>query len=147
MYVCMYVCMYCLIALARALKAMLDRRVESGHPCLVPDLKRKFFPIQSFIIMMLAAHFCGWLNFFTPHMRICLLIWERERETLMWERNINQFPPMCTPTGYWTHNLGMCPEWDSNLQPFGVQDNVPINWATQPGINNFYKIKENSFYS
>ena len=51
------------------------------------------------------------------------------------------------PTGDLAHNPGMCPDWESKLQLFGLQDNAPINWATQPGINNFYKIKENSFYS
>ena len=34
----------------------------------------------------------------------------------MWERNINQLPPVCAPTGDWTYNLGMCPDWESNLQ-------------------------------
>ena len=29
------------------------------------------------------------------------------------------------PTGNQTHNLGMCPDQESNLQPFGVQHNQP----------------------
>ena len=32
-----------------------------------------------------------------------------------------------------THNLGMCPDWESNLKPFGVQNNAPANWATSQG--------------
>ena len=32
------------------------------------------------------------------------------------ERNINVWSP---PTGDLAHNLGMWPEWESNLQPFG----------------------------
>ena len=32
-------------------------------------------------------------------------------------------------------NLGMCPDWDLNLQPFGVQDDSPASQATQPGPN------------
>ena len=32
-----------------------------------------------------------------------------------------------------TYNLGMCPDWELNLQPFKVWDNTPTNWASQPG--------------
>ena len=52
-----------------------------------------------------------------------------KRETSMRERSIDRLPPICSPTGCtaWpksgigdqTHNLGMCPDWESNLQPFG----------------------------
>ena len=41
--------------------------------------------------------------------------------------NINQLPPVCTLTGDRTHNLGMCLDWGSNLQPFGVRDDAPTN--------------------
>ena len=58
---------------------------------------------------------------------------EREKETSMWKRNIDQLPPICTPTGDWTCNPGMCPDWELNLQPFGVPDNALNYWATQPG--------------
>ena len=34
----------------------------------------------------------------------------REREALMWERNIIQLPPVPALTGNWTPNLGMCPD-------------------------------------
>ena len=43
--------------------------------------------------------------FFNPNLKIYLLILEREegiereRETLKWERNINQLPPILTPMG------------------------------------------------
>jgi hypothetical protein len=38
----------CLIALARNSRTMLNRHVESGHPCLVPILGKcfQFFPIK-----------------------------------------------------------------------------------------------------
>ena len=49
------------------------------------------------------------------------------------ERNIDQLPPIRTPTGDQTHNLGMCPDQESNPQAFGVQDSAPMHWATQPG--------------
>ena len=32
-----------------------------------------------------------------------------------------------------TCNLGMCPDWESNPQPFSVWDDIPINWTTQSG--------------
>lgn len=56
---------------------------------------------------------------------------ERGRER---ERDIDWLSPMHTPTGDRTHNLGMCPEGESNLPPFGVWDDVPTNWATWPGL-------------
>ena len=33
----------CLIAVAKTSNAMLNRSCESGHPCLVPDLRGKVF--------------------------------------------------------------------------------------------------------
>ena len=56
---------------------------------------------------------------------------ERGRER---ERDIDQFFPLHALTRDRTHNLGMCPEWGSNPQLFGVQDNAPTNWATWPGL-------------
>ena len=32
-----------------------------------------------------------------------------------------------TQSGHQTCSLGMCPDWELNLQPFGLQDNAPIN--------------------
>ena len=58
----------------------------------------------------------------------------REREPVMWERNIDWLPPIRAPTRDWTWNLGMCPDQESNPQPFGVQDDTPTNRATQPGL-------------
>ena len=46
---------------------------------------------------------------------------ERERDTSMEERNIDQLPPVHTPTTVRTQNPGMCPDQESNRQPFGVQ--------------------------
>ena len=62
--------------------------------------------------------------------KICLLIWERERETSMCERNISWFLPICILTGDQTYNLGMCPDRELSLQPFGVRDDSPTSWAT-----------------
>ena len=44
-----------------------------------------------------------------------------------YERKICSLSPMCTPTRDRTHNLGMCPDQESNSQPFGVWDNAPKN--------------------
>ena len=44
---------------------------------------------------------------------------ERERER---ERTDTKQPP-----------IGTLPDQGTNPQPFGVQDDTPINWATQPG--------------
>ena len=67
-----------------------------------------------------------------PHPRTFFsLFFERERkgerETLIWERETSvgclpYAPGPCIGhawTGEQTHNLGMCPDWDSNLPPFG----------------------------
>ena len=60
--------------------------------------------------------------YFNPHLRICLLILEREkrrggeRETSM--------PPIHALPRYQTQNPGMCPDRESNPQPFGVQDDA-----------------------
>ena len=56
----------------------------------------------------------------------------RERETSMWERNINWLPPVYTLTRDRTHNLGVCPDQELNPQPFGVWEDAPTNWATWP---------------
>ena len=44
----------------------------------------------------------------------------REREKhRWWEKSINWLPPVCALAGDWTCNQGMCPDWESNPQPFG----------------------------
>ena len=50
------------------------------------------------------------------------------------ERNIDWLPPVHALTRDWTQNLGMCPDWELNLQPFGVWDEALTNRATQPGL-------------
>ena len=36
-------------------------------------------------------------------------------------------PPVCTLTGDRTCNLAVCPDWESNPQPFGVGDGTPTH--------------------
>ena len=66
---------------------------------------------------------------------LCLLI--LERGTQGGERNINRLPTVCGPTRDRTRNLGMCPDWESNPQPLGVQDDTLSNQVTQPGLNHW----------
>ena len=65
----------------------------------------------------------------------------------MWERNISWLPPLRTPTRDRTCYLGMCPDWGSNLQTFGVWDDAPINWATWPGLGPFFFLSQRGKHS
>ena len=38
------------------------------------------------------------------------------------------------PTGDLAHNPGMCPDWESNRQPFGSQASTESTEAHQPGV-------------
>ena len=49
------------------------------------------------------------------------------------QRNTDWSPPVCAPTKGQSCNLGVLPDWESNPQPFGVQDEAPTHWATQSG--------------
>ena len=51
----------------------------------------------------------------------------KERETSMWERNINQLPLVHIPTRDQIQYLGMCPDRESNQRPFGLGDDVLTN--------------------
>ena len=48
------------------------------------------------------------------------------------------------PTGDLTCNPGMCPDWESNLQPFGSLASVQSAEPHQPGLK-IYFLKENVF--
>lgn len=66
----------------------------------------------------------------TSNVNVSAIIIDQKRETERergGERNINvrekinQFPSICMLTGNQTHNLGMCPKQESNLQPvYGI---------------------------
>ena len=62
------------------------------------------------------------LYFFYPRPRACLLIPERREE-----REGNIHARETRPSWEQTHNVGMCPDWESNLQPFGLWDDAPTN--------------------
>ena len=64
--------------------------------------------------------------------RIILLT--REREKHWCERDSSHMNPDQDEA----HNLGVSPDWESNLQRFGIQDNTATNWATRPGLSPFF---------
>ena len=41
------------------------------------------------------------------------------------------------PTGDLAHNLGMCPDWELNWQPFGLQGGTQSTEPHQPVLNYF----------
>ena len=81
-----------------------------------------------------------------PHPRTCLLIFrERGREGER-EGEKHCLPLIGPPTRDQTPNLCMCSDLESNLQPFGLQDDTPTNWATVArAVPDFLKLFLNSF--
>ena len=75
---------------------------------------------------LVSARFLRWI-----FKTIFIDLRERERERRGRERNISWLPPKCTQTWDRTRNPGVCPDWESNPHPVGVQDGAPANWATQ----------------
>ena len=62
---------------------------------------------------------------------------EREKEK---ERNINVWLPLVRPpTGDLALNLGTCPAWESNWQPFGLQASSQSTEPHQPGLGFSFK--------
>ena len=69
---------------------------------------------------------------------------ERERETSMWKRDIDQLPPIGTPTRGGTCNLGMCPDRNQtcNLLVYGKMLQ-PTDPPGQGMIQHFYPFSPN----
>ena len=84
-------------------------------------------PLRPLNTVLLVSNFLK-----NPHPRICLLILEKE-EGRGSERekqnvsNINCLPPVHSPTGDRTSNLGKCPNQGLNPQPSGVWNDTPTN--------------------
>ena len=59
---------------------------------------------------------------------------EKERERNIDVQEIHQWVASGTPpTGNLAHNPGMCPDWESNWQPFGSQARSQSTEPHQPG--------------
>ena len=55
------------------------------------------------------------------------------------ERETSIGCPHYTPSAVGhTCNLGTCPDWESNPQPFGLQDDASTDWPTRPGLISFF---------
>ena len=63
----------------------------------------------------------------------------REREEKKKEKHQCVVASQAPPTGDLAHNLGVCPGWESNQQPFGSQACVQPTELCQPGqISQFF---------
>ena len=64
---------------------------------------------------------------------------ERKKETHQCERETSTGCFLThPPTGNWTATWGMCPDQESNLWPFALQNDEPTNWATLARALNMY---------
>ena len=77
--------------------------------------------------------------FLYPHLRTFFLIAYSEDTGQKDVRNIDWLSSHACPNWDQTHNLGMFSDGESNLRPFGLQDNVPTNWATLSRVTNVLK--------
>ena len=50
------------------------------------------------------------------------------------------------PAGDWAHNPGKCPDWESNLQPCGLQARTQSTETHQPGLNIAFLEKDKNSY-
>ena len=61
------------------------------------------------------------VRFFLLKKSYSFIFKKREKDR---DSNVYQLPLKCTPTEDRTHNLGMCPDQESNRQPFALQDDA-----------------------
>ena len=85
---------------------------------------------------------CNKIKFIFKNMYVCMYVCmyvlgkggrKRGTEILMWEGNIDGFPPVHAPTGDQTHNLGMCIDWELNQWTFTLWDDVQPSEPHQSG--------------
>ena len=74
---------------------------------------------------------CIWLDF-TYLKNMFIDLWERgrKREKHVCEKHWSVASHAFPNRGNQTGNLGMCPDQESDPQPFGAWDDGPTNWAT-----------------
>ena len=74
-----------------------------------------------------------------PPTRMCLLLLKREEQREGEEVSQSVSRLLYTPClGNQTCNPGMCPDHESDPQPFGSQDDAPAHRATQPGLTAYF---------
>ena len=74
--------------------------------------------------------------FFYPHLMIFLLLFREREEGGEREAWIGGHP-VCAVTWEWTHNLGMCPDWESSLSFKGCPSNQ-LSQTSQSSTLNFH---------
>ena len=94
---------------------------------------------KALIILLTTSWCCFFFLFFK---RFYLFIfWQRGREG---ERGVEKHQcgvaSYVPPTGDLAHNSGMCPDWESNWGPFGLQDNMQSTEPHQPGLIFYIKL-------
>ena len=65
---------------------------------------------------------------------------EREKDIDVWEKH-GLVAFHMPPTGDLAHNPDMCPDLESNLQPFSLQDNIQPTKPYQSGLALVFKNK------
>ena len=103
----------------------LVKREERGLELPLPPLfKKQLLP------KIPISHFCYWINFLSSFFFKRFVLRERGREGgREGEKHQCVAASHVPPTGDLVRNSGMCPDWDSNQQPCGLQAGTPINWA------------------
>ena len=73
---------------------------------------------------------------------ILLRFYRRRREEKE-GRNSDWLPLACPQLGTWPHNPGMCPDWESNHQPFSSQAGTQSTEPHLPGATVLFTTEKN----
>ena len=74
-------------------------------------------------------------HYFLKRFVYLLMFRWRGREEKERERNINMWEPLKSPLlGNMAHNPGICPDWESNQQPFGSQASAQSTEPHESGL-------------
>ena len=107
---------------------------------LIESLQQSYEAITVSIPILLLFFIFLKANFFNPHLRIYLLIFfflrERGRET---ERKKDTKKHPCDKHQLVSSHIH--PNQGSKLQSFGVRNNTPTTWVTQPGQHPHFRDK------